>query len=341
MKTVTAALLTLSLLCGAVQTALAQEANVRIYGLVDVFGSSANMSGSTGRATVINSGGMTTSYWGVGGTEALGGGLSAQFALEGFFRADTGDAGRVPGEAMFSRAAYVGLSDRWGTVRMGRLSDPLFLATANMNPFGNSTRLSPLVDHLWSVPFGAAFAGDTGWNNALAYLSPNMDGFSLVTQYSLGETRAANSYGDNKAAVLRYVGPALSATLAGQQVKNGLGVSAAMPGQTAYFGGLSYDFKVIKLYGSYDRTHGDLSGRRTRTSHLGLAVPAGAGNWMLDWAHSQEESAVKPSFTRNTAGAGYDYNLSVRTDLYSVFLYDKLSTSSVGNTLAIGARHKF
>ena len=29
---------------------------------------------------------MTTAYWGLGGTEDLGGGLKARFALESFFR---------------------------------------------------------------------------------------------------------------------------------------------------------------------------------------------------------------------------------------------------------------
>ncbi len=345
MKTVSAAMLALPLFCCAATAARAeaQQDNVRLYGLVDVYAASGNGAGSGtagARSTVVNNGGMTTSYWGVAGTEQLGGGLSAQFALESFFRADTGEAGRVPGEALFARAAYVGLAGNWGTLRLGRLPNPLFVATSYANPFGFSTRLSPLVDQLWSAPFSAANLGDTGWNNAVAYLSPTVNGVSATLQGNLGEGAAA-SFGNNKAAVLRYTGAALALTAAAQRVSNGLNISAAAPSQTVYFAAASYDLSVVKLYAGYNRTRTEVSGRRTRTGHLGLSVPAGAGSWMLAWARSRESSALKPAFHRDTASAGYDHNLSPRTDLYSVFLYDKLSNAAGGNTLALGMRHKF
>ncbi|MBJ7313868.1 porin [Rugamonas sp. CCM 8940] len=355
MKTISPSMLALPLFCCAATSAMAQaqaqaqpqtqQNNVRLYGLVDVYAASASggsgVSGvGGGRSTLVNNGGMTTSYWGVAGTEQLGDGLSAQFALESFFRADTGEAGRVPGEALFSRAAYVGLAGNWGTLRLGRLPNPLFVATSYANPFGFSTRLSPFVDQLWSVPFGSAIVGDTGWNNALAYLSPTVGGVSLTLQGNLGEG-AATSYGNNKAAVLRYTGAALALTAAAQRVSNGLNISAAAPSQSVYFAAASYDFNIVKLYAGYNRANTEVSGRRTRTGHLGLSLPAGAGSWMLAWARSRESSALKAAFHRDTASAGYDHNLSLRTDLYSVFLHDKLSNAAAGNTLALGLRHKF
>ncbi|WGG52261.1 porin [Rugamonas sp. DEMB1] len=351
MKTVSAAMLVQALFCcvavPSAAMAQAQPGNVRLYGLVDLYAASGNGagngagSGTAGpRSTVVNNGGMTTSFWGVAGTEQLGGGLSAQFALESFFRADSGEAGRVPGEALFSRAAYVGLAGNWGTVRMGRLPNPLFIASAYANPFGVSTRLSPLVDQLWSAPFGSAIVGDTGWNNALAYLSPTVNGVSLTLQGNLGEG-AATSFGNNKAAVLRYTGAALALTAAAQRVVNGLNISAAAPRQTVYFAAASYDLGAVKLYAGHNRTRTEVSGRRSRTGHLGLSVPAGAGNWMLAWARTRENAALKPAFHRDTASAGYDHNLSQRTDLYAVYLRDKLSNAAGGNTLALGLRHKF
>ena len=333
-----AAICLLALLCG-LPLSVAAQSNVRVYGLVDLFAGGGGASAAP-KITAINSGGLTTSYWGVAGSEDLGDGRSAQFGLEGFFRADTGDAGRVPGEATFARAAFVGLSDDWGAARAGRLSNPLFLAMANMNPFGVSTRLSPLIDHVWSVPFGAASLGDTGWNNAIGYQSPTINGMSVAAQYGLGET-GPNSFGNNRAAVFKYANGALALTAAAQEIKNGLNVTSAAPAQALYFGGASYDAGIIKLYATYDRAHADVSGRTTRTGQLGLSVPQGAGSWLLAWARSHEDSNVARSFARDTASAGYDYDLSKRTDLYAVFMYDKLSTASSGNTWALGCRHRF
>jgi predicted porin len=50
---------------------------------------------------------------------------------------------------------------------------------------------------------------------------------------------------------------------------------------------------------------------------------------------------VVPEFHRDTAAAGYDYNLSPRTDLYAVLMYDKISNAGKGNTYIAGIRHRF
>lgn len=59
------------------QEPVAQPSNVQIYGLVDAYIGSMRRSDQTGRTSVLNSNGMTTAYWGVRGTEDLGGGLKA------------------------------------------------------------------------------------------------------------------------------------------------------------------------------------------------------------------------------------------------------------------------
>ncbi len=320
--------------------ALAQATNVQLYGLIDMYVARSQMSG-TPTTTVANSGGMTTSYWGLGGTENLGGGTSAVFAIEGFLRADTGEAGRTPGEAMLTRAAYVGMNGDMGQVKIGRLPTPLFQLSGNLNPFGFSTRFSPLMTQLWIAGYGVAVMGDSGWNNALHYTSPTFGGgFSVVGQMNLGE-RAGTSTGNNTSAVLRYQSDALMLAAAVQEVKNGLNQSAAAPRQRTVFAGGSYDFKVVKVFATYDRNKTDLTGRRTRMVHAGVAVPQGAGKWMLGWARANEHINTRAPYHRDTISAGYDYNLSVRTDVYAMGVHDKLSYSTSGTTLATGIRHKF
>ncbi|MBA5635689.1 porin [Duganella sp. LX20W] len=317
---------------------MAQQTGVRVYGILDVFAGSANTSGGLA-SRVINNGGMTTSYYGIGGKEELGQGLKTVFALEGVVRLDTGESGRFPNDPLFSRAAYVGLSGDFGTVKLGRVPNPLFQASAAVNPYAYSTRFSPLMTQLWAAPYGSAVTGDTGWSNALHYTSPTLGGVTLVGQYAPGETPGSASH--NAAAVLRYeVGPLLLVA-GGQRVEAGLGITSAAPRQDTWLAGVAYDLRAVKLYGSYDRNRTDLTGRRTRTAQLGLQVPSGSGRYLLAWARSREDGLNRPEFRRDTATAGYDYSLSVRTDVYAVFVYDKLSTSSDGNTTALGIRHKF
>ncbi|CAN7445369.1 porin [Pseudoduganella sp. LjRoot289] len=318
----------------------AQVSNVQIYGIVDMYAGRSATSGVPARLNVVNSGGMTTSYWGIGGVESLGDGRSATFALEGFMRVDTGESGRTPGDPLLTRAAYVGLNDTWGAAKAGRVPNPLFQLSAGFNPYGFSTRFSPLMTQMWIVPYGSSSAGDSGWSNALHYTSPVVGGFNVVGQYGLGE-HAANSPGDNKVAVLKYSSATLSGAVAAQEIGNGIGITNASPKQRTVFAGTAYDFKVAKAYATYARNKTDGSGRDTRTFHLGLAVPHGAGKWLLAWARADERASVKAPFRRNTAAAGYDYNMSVRTDLYAVYLYDKLSTARSGNTYALGIRHKY
>lgn len=72
--------------CLAIQGAFAQT-NVTVQGAVDIFAGSLKYSGDAARRSVVNSGGITTSYFGFKGSEYLGGGLRAEFALNGFSKA--------------------------------------------------------------------------------------------------------------------------------------------------------------------------------------------------------------------------------------------------------------
>ncbi|GDY35808.1 hypothetical protein ACINB_17000 [Acidovorax sp. NB1] len=92
---------------------------LQLYGLVDAavgrFAAPATGINAQDRAiTKLEGGGMSTSHWGVRGTEDLGGGLSAQFELSSFVRNDSGATGRsdalpapvnVAADPVFSRAA--------------------------------------------------------------------------------------------------------------------------------------------------------------------------------------------------------------------------------------------
>ena len=109
------------------QPAAAQSAT-NVYGLLDVGVATRQLSGDKRTVQVLN-GAMTTSFWGIRGTEDLGGGLRAIFGLESFIRADTGDSGRSAADPYWARQAFVGISSPYGSLRAGSVDTPTFIAT--------------------------------------------------------------------------------------------------------------------------------------------------------------------------------------------------------------------
>jgi hypothetical protein len=125
-------------LCSAAHAAWAQAdapaASAQLYGLVDAFAGSMRRSDEPGRTKVLNSGGMTTSFWGVRGTESLGDGLQAQFALESFFQPDTGIVGRNGTDPYFSRNAWVGPRGRLRPGGAGPADQPAVRGERRVQP---------------------------------------------------------------------------------------------------------------------------------------------------------------------------------------------------------------
>ena len=321
--------------------AASAQSQVSVYGVVDAFAGRTATASAPQNINAISSGGMITSYYGFAGVEGLGGGLKAQFQLEGFFRGDTGEGGRFPGEPMFARNANVGLAGQFGMVRLGRIGNPLFIAAGQINPFGPSTRFSPLINQIFTAAGGNATLGDTGWSNSVQYASNPVHDTSFIAQYSLGEQPGVHS--NNWATVAKYVGKELAVTLGAQDVRFGPGISAAVPRQRTYLAAASYDFKAAKLFASYSDHSAKVSEREGHSMQAGLTIPAqgGAGRWMVAWSRLTEKAKTVPQFHRDTGSAGYDYNLSPRTDLYAVLMYDKISNASKGNTYVGGLRHRF
>jgi len=317
------------------------QTSLTLYGVLDAFAGRMATATAPQKLNVLNSGGLVTSYYGFGGQESLGGGLRAQFALEGFYRLDTGEAGRFPNEAMFARAANVGFGGPLGLLRVGRVANPLFVAAGQINPFGPSTRLSPMVNQMFTIPGGNATYGDTGWSNTIAFTSEPVHNTVFAAHYSLGET--PGQHNNNWAAVAKYVSSTLSLTVGAQDVQFGPGIAVTAPQQRSYLAAAAYDLKVVKLFASYSHHDTDLSNRAGRIVHGGFTVPtfSGVGRWMVAFSRLKESANAGVDFHRDTAAVGYDHNISPRTDLYSVFMRDKLSTGSNGNTLVAGIRHRY
>src|SRR6185312_4117580 len=96
------------------------QSSVTLYGILDA---GITYASNTGGSHVVkfDDGIAYGNRWGLKGTEDLGGGLSAIFALESGFKLGTGRL--TFGGSQFGRQAYVGLSNPWGTLSFGNQLD--------------------------------------------------------------------------------------------------------------------------------------------------------------------------------------------------------------------------
>ncbi len=141
--------------------------------------------------------------------------------------------------------------------------------------------------------------------------------------------------------MLYFDGP-LAATAACQKVKNGaFGTPAGFKSQDTWQLGASYDLTVAKLFGQYSRVKTDATtDTETKLYSAGVAVPAGQGKALLQYGHADADFAVKKVINK-TLTVGDGDNLSKNTDVYGVYMRDKQSKLSDGNTLAAGIRLRF
>ena len=320
------------------------QSSVQLAGLVDAFAGSKRMSGDAARQAVVGSGGMTTSWFGMTGSEDLGGGLKANFALTSFFQADTGVQGRFTGDTLFSRDANVSLSGGFGAVMLGRGMAPNFLPTILFNPYGDSFVFSPLVLHA-NVPlfngtgWGATTPSDTGWSNQIKYTTPNMGGLTMNLHYQFGELKSATSSGKKNVGVnaLYSSGPlALTGFYERAEVSNPVVTALASTKDNWMLGG-SYDAGVVKGFVTYGEAEVKTTRIKGKTTTLGASAPMGGGKFLAAWANTKMTSGAK----RDTVSLGYDYSFSKRTDVYAIVMRDKITNFSSGTSYGAGIRHRF
>lgn len=345
-RTLKSVALAVATLCSSAP-ALAQS-SVTLYGLVDMSAGSFQDAGAK-KVYKAQSGNLTTSYLGFRGTEDLGGNLKAKFAIETFLRADTGEAGRFGGDAYWARAAWVGLQGDFGTATIGRTTNQFFVSTLIFNAFGDafgyspSIRqvLTPSVVHSQMLPF----LGDTGWNNSMLYSSPNFGGVTFNLQGSLSEG-GAGAPGRNVGGNVLYFGGPFAATVAVQQVKQGISFSPAIittgfESQDSAQVGVSFDAKVVKFFGQYSQVKTKAATETKSTIYgVGASVPVGAGKFLAQYGNAKAEYPTS-EVTSKMLTVGYDHFLSKATDLYVLAMRDTLSGLSAGTTVAGGIRVRF
>ncbi|MFT5590137.1 MAG: putative porin [Bradyrhizobium sp.] len=350
----------LLLLLGTAAGSAVAQTNVTIYGVADV-GVVAERGGSAGSVTKLTSGMASGSRLGFRGTEDLGGGLAANFLLETGIALDTGGFNQA--NTAFGRQAFVGLSGGFGGVTFGRQYTPQYVTLLLADPF--STGLAGDAANLMPNTGDAS----SRMNNAVKYVSPNLEGFTGELAYGFGEVAGDNSAAKQYGAAIGYANGPLAVRLGYHNRNNNTAVIKNSTSAKDTLLALTYDLKVAKLHFGYGVDKGTNSSPLRNTANpygklvapsastdsrdllLGVTVPFGVHTVLASYIRKDDKNSANQDASQ--WALGYRYAFSKRTDLYASFARinnDNGAGYTVGSAIeagsgdkafSVGVRHTF
>lgn len=300
------------------------------------------------------SGQNSGSRFGLKAQEDLGNGLQVGFVLENGFDADDGSFDGNGDDKIFGRESQLYLSSAFGTVSFGRVGQ---MASAN-GSFGILGGASPFSGG-WQDSVGQKFVFANGFarfDNTVTYVTPEFAGLKVYAQYSF-QNSSTEEGTEGKSSVDRYYGVGATYTnnnlyLVGIVDSMNWGTQLGDTGrslddQLAVTLGGAYDFGVAKLYASgqyFDNAKAVGQKRATETGsiadgysfatlegaegwglNVGVGVPVFGGTAKAQVAYMDAESTRDSDMnvSRWSLAAGYDYNLSKRTMVYTAAAYTR------------------
>lgn len=327
------------------------QSTVKLYGHVEgalQTGQYAHLAGS-GSTTTVSSGNIMTDYFGLAGSEDLGGGLTAGFALESFLDTTTGKTVNNDVTGFWGRTSNVYVSGGFGTVTMGQFDNPLFTFGYTYNPFGSSMPFSPTMRAYYygqsGIP-GGGVSMDTSWVKSVTYTSPTLSGFTGVAQYAF---KSSNASGDKNSFALS--GQYSNGPFSAMAVYESAGVSSNptiagdyLAREKVWALGGSYDFSVLKAFVQYTHIKDDTNLNTDKAWQVGVSVPVTAsGNFLASYGQLKDDPTTGGTAKDKIFSLGYTYDLSKRTSLYAMLAHDNLDLSGYksGTVFAVGVAHNF
>lgn len=326
-------------IAAAASSAAFAQTNVTLYGIADVGFTSTKTQGPDGHTVNgIDSGNLSTSRIGFKGSEDLGNGLKAIFALEYKVTMDN-NAGF--GGTSSARQQYVGLSDaKLGTVVAGYLQTAGYDFTVGALPLSGSVPFSTM--HNVGLTSGQVNAAGRA-QNAVAYISPNIAGLTLAYNYSANyaATETTTTNGNSSANLLgaSYANGPITAGAVYNRVN-----LANTPNQELIEWGVrgGYDFKVVKVQAAYQTLKNEsVSGERDNKWGIGATVPVSAkGNVIAEFAKSKIKSVADSDV--KAYSLAYTHDLSKRTTGYAGYTYrNPEGAENNVQVIGLGVRHSF
>ena len=346
--------------------------NASIYGVLDA--AWVNTSGGGLRsANTVASGGLSASRIGFNVSEDLGNGTKVignlEYQLDIANSTPIGSGNAVVNSATVARQQLLGLTGSWGTFATGYLQTVSYDFGAKFDVAAGST-VSPLQNMVKGAGLtigtvgGAARAG-----SAMAYISPNMSGFSAAVNYAyLNQLNVLDASGanTNKPATLlglNYDNGPLAVGFAYVHIGNANLANTGVVANEWALGG-SYNFGVATVKGTYQVGHvsgGGMSSPATnnvKAWSLGAVIPAGPGAVAISYAKLNDDTCT--DCDANSYTLGYLYPMSKRTTAYvayshanqdngtnsysvdnSVLSLGGLNAGGSSSMFALGLNHKF
>lgn len=327
----------------AVAAPVMAQSSVTLFGVIDLAARSVD-NGATQKQLATN--GLNSSRLGFRGTEDLGGGLKANFWLEGAVNADDGTGAAAGGGQNWQRRATLGLQGGFGEVRLGRQKNPTGLNWEQLDPFGDTGMgsSSRLQQSTGLIPAGGLYQSFPRSSNSISYDTPGTTGFFGTAFVAAGEGVAGNKYVGGR--VGYRAGPLFAVVAYGQTQ-----VTGSIDAEMLNFGA-TYDFKIVKLFGMYSTT--EVGAAEQKNYLIGVSAPVGPVTMRASFNKMDGEGTISNRSAKH-ATVGGDYALSRRTALYAN--YSKISnrgpaafTVATGSALVpgngssgydVGVRHSF
>jgi predicted porin len=361
------------------------QSSVTLYGVLDSGFLYQSTSAATfspkapnlGRVYQLKDGGIYSSYWGLKGSEDIGGGYKITFKLQGTFNTANGKFGLsdTPGTtALFNQYATVGATGPFGTFDAGRQIIPMIYAMAETDVRGAQYFGSILTSWLgvnqaagWpgtstNAPIGALYD-----SNALVYNSPKFYGTSLALEYAPGGVAGQFQGGTRESAVLKYsnYGLNLSAVYYNGHDTNPYPLTyPAAPAVPAtgsdnnrfYYFGAMYTISGLSVSASYA-----IGKNPAKSNSVDFEMASGGLGYQFNPTFKITSGYYYLKDRNNSANhssefaVGAEYNLSVRTKAYAqvgyvnnkgtmnqTIIYGAPVAPGVSTTAAmVGIRHSF
>jgi predicted porin len=309
----------------ALPAAAFAQTNVTLYGIADVGAGWNDTDGPGDSSTmVVNSGYMSTSRFGIRGTEDLGSGLKATFNLEAGVQLDQGlsDSDIGSRNAFWQRRAVVGLAGGFGEVRLGRDYTPGFSAAGTTDIMGYG-----LLGN-W-LTYTAQGGVTTRASNGIHYTG-TFSGITLRAMYAEGEITDANDPvtgakiqdsggGDAFGLSAVYAGGPLTVQGYYQEINNVLGDAVKQAGL-----GAGYNFGAFRMTLTYGVADADgtavvAGGDKLQGIGLGAGVKLGTGELIAQVMQLKVDNTVNGDGKGTGFGIAYVHPLSKRTNLYATY----------------------
>lgn len=360
----------------AASGAASAQSSVSLYGIADAWvGSSKSqiaagiggVGGSTANAGLglgasitqgaVNSGGLSSSRWGLRGTEDLGGGLKATFNLEQGIDVSNGlTGGGNAGTPMFDRAANLGVSGNFGTVKLGRMATPYYELRDATDAISTSGSSVGVARSTFSTVH-REYAERT--SNTVYYATPVYSGFSGAIAANYGEDKRAatattpelNAQNGSSLHVKYANGPLLAGYAYQEERGRNAALTAETKAQYNLFAG-SYNFGVAKAFASYQQAKFNqqtVNSGKGKDFQFGVSAPVAANvNVMAAYARAKFDAVGNGTDLKATGFTlASNYVLSKRTDVYAAYKQTQKKTDANGTDLGkdrlfgIGVRHRF